>query len=248
LNSISLIRHETKRLVFNKKFLYMILLLGLYTSDILLRLVIYGEYGTAPFSKWSYSSFITMISPMLMIILILLCTSVFSEKEIKAKKIIYSTPITQVKYYIIKASSIFTAYMSAALIPIIVSFIYYGIFFKFYNYSSFIKPIIYFLIPSSILFLGVSMLIGRISLKLLYALIPFAFLNGLNFRFPVWIDLFGNNFLLDYGSIAWRNNFTGTIPYNLPLDFILSRAVFICFGIILFMITCKKVFYQDSQG
>lgn len=240
MNSISLIKHEIKRLIFNKKYFYMVLILALSTSDTLLRLVIHGRYGTAPFSKWSYSSFTTLISPLLMIILILLCTNVFSQKEIKVRKIIYSTPITQTKYYTIKAASISIAYLITSFVPILMSFIYYGVLFKFYNYISFVEPIIYFLIPSFILFLGLCMIIGKISLKLLYALIPFAFLNGLNFDFPVWIDLYGNNFLLNYGHTVWENNTMGIVPYNIPSDFIVSRAIFIIFGIILFVITCKK--------
>ncbi|SKC88278.1 hypothetical protein [Maledivibacter halophilus] len=240
MNNLSLIKHEIKRLVFNKKYFYMSLILILSTSDKLLRLVIHGEYGTAPFSKWSYSNFTTLISPLLITILILLSTNVFSEKEIKARKIIYSTPITQTKYYTIKAASIFIAYLTTLFIPIIISFIYYGVLFKFYNYASFIKPIIYFLIPSFILFLGLCMIVGKMSLKLLYALIPFAFLNGLNFKFPVWIDLYGNNFLLNYGYTVWKDNTTGIVPYNIPMDFMISRAIFVLFGIILFVITCKK--------
>lgn len=235
-----MIKHETRRLIFNKKYFYMLLILAVFTLDILLRLVIHGEYGTAPFSKWSYSSFITMISPLLMIILVLLCTSVFCEKEMKIRKIIYSTPITQIKYYIIKAASIYIAFTISALVPIIMSFIYYGVLFKFYNYIVFVKPIAFFLIPISILSLGGFLFIGKMSIKLLYALIPFAFLSGLNLGFPVWLDLYGNNFLLDYGFGLWRNNITGAVPYNLPSNFMISRALFICFGIILFVITCKK--------
>lgn len=240
MNSINIIKHEIRRLVFNKKYFYMTLILALFTSDILLRLVIHGEYGTAPFSKWSYSSFIAMISPMLMIILVLLCTSVFSEKEMKIRKIIYSTPITQMRYYIVKAASIYIAFILATLVPIIMSLIYYGILFKFYDYSTFIKPILFFLLPISILALGGCMFIGKLSIKLLYALIPFSFLNGLNLGFPVWVDLYGNNFLLDHGFRLWRNNITGFIPYDLPWNFMISRLLFICFGIILFGITCKK--------
>lgn len=240
MNSINIIRHETLRLIFNKKFFYMILVLGLYTLDILLRLVTLGSYGTAPFSEWSYSSFLTMVSPILTVILILLCTSVFSEKEIRARKIICSTPITQVKYYTIKTLSISLVFIAVALIPIIMSCLYYGIFFKYYTYSSFIKPILLFLIPSSILALGGCMFIGRLNLKLLYVMIPFAYLNGLNFRFPVWLDLYGNNFLLDCTFLLWENNSSGIVPYSIPPNFIISRIIFVFAGILFFVIASKK--------
>ena len=70
MNNLTVIKYEIQKLVFTKKYFYMILVLAVWTTDVLLRLVINGFYSTAPFSKWSYSEFMTLVCPIFSIIII----------------------------------------------------------------------------------------------------------------------------------------------------------------------------------
>lgn len=241
MNNICLLKYEIRKLILNKKFFYMILILCVQTLDMLMRVLVRGTYNTAPFSQWTFSDFISHTNPMLLVILILMCTTVFSEKEKSARKIIFSTPISQSKYYILKASSIGIVMLITTLFPIIISFMYYGITFGYHGYGSFIKPLILFFFPTIIFMLGFSMVLGKINVKILYGLLPFVFLGcSLNLSIPVWGDICGNNFLYIYQFISGFYGSKGPITYTFPNDFIFSRVIFVIFGITLFIFVCRK--------
>ncbi len=238
--NLVLLKYEMRRLIFTKKYFYMILLLTIWTVDMLMRLVINGFSDTAPFSQWSYTNFITLVSPILLIILILLCTSIFSEREKAIRNIIYSTPISEAKYYIMKGSAVALVFIITAVIPVIISFVYYAFLFEYTQYQYFIVPILLFIIPCSVFIFGFSIVLGKINGKLLYALIPLTFIMGcLGSRsLPVWLDLFGNNFLQGYGLFILTSN-SEVVPYIIPSNFIYSRLVFVVLGILLFIFSCK---------
>lgn len=239
--NLVLLKYEIRRLIFTKKYFYMILVLVLWTVDVLMRLIINGFYYTAPFSQWSYSEFITLFSPILNIILILLCTSIFCEKEKAVRNIIYSAPLSEEKYYLMKGASVFIVFALTAVIPIIISFIYYGFLFGYTEYENFIFPIILVMIPTSIFILGVSIAMGKINNKILYGLIPIVFiLGGLNLGdIPVWIDIFGNNFMQQYGMQCILASYSKEVPFAMPDYFIYSRIMFAFLGILLFISACK---------
>ena len=238
-NSV-LLKYEIYRIMLTKKYFYMILLLALWSIDVLMRLIITGFSSTAPFSEWSYTSFITLFNPILLVILILLCTSIFSEKEESVRNIIYSTPLSETKYYIMKGSAIALVFIITTVIPIIISFVYYAFLFEYTEYLNFILPIVLFLIPPCIFIFGLSIILGKINVKLLYALIPLTFVLGaINLRIlPVWLDVFGNNYLQEC-AIDFYNSNLEIIPYNIPSDFIYSRLIFAALGILLFSFACK---------
>jgi hypothetical protein len=232
------LKYEVLRLAYNKKYFYMLLIESLFAFYVLMSFVSVGKDGTAPFSSWTYSEFLTSIGPLLSIILVLLCMSVFSEKEIAVRKIIFSAPLSESKYYLLKASAITAVLVFTASVPILLSFAYYAYYFNFYAYAEFLLPILLFLLPSQVLVLGLAMMAGRINSRLLYLLLPVLFLGFFDMRFPVWFDLFGNNFLswpLDW----FLGVFEGPIPYTLPGEFLYSRLIFIFAGVSLLALACR---------
>ena len=232
------LKYEVMRLAYNKKYFYMLLIESLFASYILMSFVSVGKDGTAPFSQWTYSEFLTSIGPLLSIILVMLCMSVFSEKEIAVRKIIFSTPLSESKYYLLKASAITAVLVFTASVPILLSFAYYAYYFNFYAYAEFLLPILLFLLPSQIFVLGLALVAGRINSRLLYLLLPVLFLGSLDMKFPVWFDLFGKNF------ISWPLRWSmgaheGPIPYTLPGEFLYSRLIFIFAGVCLLALACR---------
>ena len=105
MSSLAATSYELRRIVFSRKYLYLTLLLGYVTYRGLTGKLSHGVHGTAPFSRLSYTSFLVSISPFLLVFLMLLCASVFSDREIAARKIIFSTPITPRGYLGIKGGS-----------------------------------------------------------------------------------------------------------------------------------------------
>ena len=216
----------------------MLLIESLFAFYILMSFVFEGKDGTAPFSKWTYSQFLTLIGPLLSSLLVLLCMSVFSEKEIAVRKIIFSAPLSESKYYLLKASAITAVFVFTASVPILLSFAYYAYYFNFYAYAEFLLPILSFLLPSHVLVLGLAMVAGRINSRLLYLLLPVLFLGFFYMGLPVWFDLFGNNFLTWPLRLS-LGVFEGPIPYTLPGEFLYSRLIFIFAGVSLLALACR---------
>ncbi|MBE6081998.1 MAG: hypothetical protein E7205_04835 [Tissierellaceae bacterium] len=243
MNNIGLMKYEIKRIVWSKKYLYILLLIAATTYDSLTRLVINGYLGTAPFSQWTYAFFISMISPVLMASMIFIVSDIFNEKEIRVRSIIYSSPISQIQYYMLKSSSVFVIFILTSLVPIFMSFIYYKAIFGYSEFGSFIKFIIVFLLPTFIFLLGLSMILGKINGKLIYVLIPITFLMGmLNFDniIPIWADIFGNNFLSTYSYMMLLGRKTEAVAFKFPSSFIFTRLELIILGIIFLVYTFIK--------
>lgn len=233
MNNLTVIKYEIQKLVFTKKYFYMILVLAVWTTDVLLRLVINGFYSTAPFSKWSYSEFMTLVCPIFSIIIILLCAEIFSEKEKNVTKIIFAAPLSKAKYYIIKEVSVFTVVIMTALLPVLLSFIYYIYIFGYSEFQNFIVPVFLFAAAQIIFIFGLAVFTGKINRKLLYVLAPVIFaLGSINLSdISVFADIFGNDFLQTYG-IQYIYSCTGSqIDFIIPQNFIISRIIFVGFGI-----------------
>lgn len=218
----------------------MVLIESLFACYILVRFVSVGTDGTAPFSKWTYSEFLSLIGPFLSVILVLLCMSVFSEKEAAVRNIIFSAPLSETKYYLLKASAITAVFLFAASLPILLSFVYYAHYFNFYAYAEFVQPLLLFLLPSQVFVLGLALAAGKINSRLLYPLLPLVlFLGFFNPRFPVWVDIFGNNFLS--WPLRWYLGvMEGPIPYTLPVYFLYSRLIFLFMGVALLALACRR--------
>lgn len=239
-NLLKVLKYDVLKLAYNKKYFYMVLIESLFACYILVRFISGGKDGTAPFSKWTYSEFLSLIGPFLSVILVLLCMSVFSEKEIAVRKIIFSAPLSETKYYLLKASAITAVFAFAASLSILLSFAYYAYYFNFYAYDEFTLPIVLFMLPSQIFVLGLALAAGRINSRLLYPLLPLVlFLGFFNPRFPAYVDLFGNNFLSC--PLRWYLGVMGgPIPYILPEDFLYSRLIFIFMGVVMFALACRR--------
>ncbi len=241
---INLLKYEIKRIVWSKKYFYIVLLIIASAYDSLTRLVTGGYMGTAPFSDWSYTLFLNLISPLLMVAMIFIVSNTFNHKEMRARSIIFSSPISQTKYYILKSFAIFVIFILTLLVPIFMSFIYYKSMFGYNEFGSFIRLIFAFLFPTFIFFLGLSMLLGKINIKLIYALIPVAFLMGAlnlgNNMVPMWADIFGNNFFDMYSFSMLIGREMEVVPFKLPNSFIYTRLEFILLGLIFILYTCKK--------
>ena len=241
---INVLKFEIKRTVWSKKYLYILLLIVASTYDSLTRLITGGYMGTAPFSDWSYTLFLNLISPLLMASMIFVISSTFNDKEMRVRSIVFSSPISQTQYYILKSSAIFATFMLTSLVPICMSFIYYKTMFGYNEFGSFIKLIFTFLFPTFIFFLGLSMFLGKINIKLIYGLLPIAFLMGtLNLghnMVPMWADIFGNNFFDLYSMSTLIGRKMEVVPFELPNSFVYTRLGFVLFGVMFLVYTYRK--------
>jgi hypothetical protein len=234
MNTVAVIGWELRRILLTRTYLYSLLLILLLSQNTLGRLIIDGFYGAAPYSPVSYMHFVVMLNLPLLMVLMLWCGAVFSEKERTVRRIVLSTPITSAGYVAIKTAAIAAAFALTAGLMVAGSFVFYGRQFGFFAFQEFLHPLAVFLLPPAVFILGLSLAAGQLHPRLVYGLVPLVFCLGLIYLgLPSWLDLCGNNFMMTYTKILMRTLGTSEMVYYLPRNFILSRVGLVLAGIAL---------------
>ncbi len=214
-----LFRYALRRLIFNKFFLVLLLVIAFYSWKLLDGEIILGVSYTAPFSSWSYGAFLALVLPLLLITLLFFITHLYSRKEKRVRVLAMATPIDPVQYGAVKCLAIATGFLLISGVTIGISFAFYADTFRFYDFGAFVNPIIMTLLPSMLFVTGIGMVAGRIHPALLYALMLLLLLMG-KASLPYALDLLGDSFFR-------------TAPLTLPVgssgepDFIVPTAVII---------------------
>jgi len=234
MNTIAAIGWELRRILLSRTYLYSLLLILLFSQNTLGRIIIDGTYGAAPYSRLSYAQFLVMLTLPLLIVLMLWCGAVFSEKERAVRRIVLSAPITNAGYLALKTAAIAAAFVLTAGLMVAGSFVFYGRQFGFFAFHEFLNPLAVFLLPPAIFIVGLSLAAGQLHPRLPYGLIPLIFCTGVaNLGLPLWLDFCGNNFMLMYPKILMRTLGTGEMVYYLPTNFIISRVGLVLAGVAL---------------
>jgi len=236
--------YELKRLIFNKFFLSMILITGLYGFMTLSREIIIGIAFTAPFSSWSFGAYLANVLPLLMTTLFLFIIFMYSNHEKQVLQLIFATPVDPVKFGLVKCSAIASGFIIMSLFVIVLSMVIYAVLFRFYHFGDFIIPAIITVIPCLLFFLGAALLLGSIKPNILYVLMFVVFLMPF-IPLPVFFDLYGNKFFNAY-PLTLPAGIDGEPAFFLPIPFILGKILFSAAGVIMFLAGIKR--YNRSMG
>jgi len=242
--------YELKRLIFNRLFLALLIIIAIYCYMILTREIILGIAFTAPFSPWSYGAYLAKVQPLLMITLLFFITFMYSNHEKQVRQLTFATPVDPFKFGLVKVSAMVAGFLFASLFVITLSLIFYAILFHFYHFSDFILPIVVTLIPSLLFFLGAGLLLGGKNANLLYALMIAALLQG---KMPgilpgfmpatlptsAFFDLYGSRLFSTY-PLALPIGSDGEPLFSLPISFILGRLFFSTTGLFMVFLGLKR--------
>jgi hypothetical protein len=245
MNSKKVFFYENRMIVSSKLFIGFVLIAAIFSYGQMRNLTIMGVANTAPFSHWSFSSFLCNLNSLLMPMLLLLCSRIYDKKELRVRPLIYSSRISITKYYFIKGSAAFLGYVLTALIPLIVSFTFYSVVFNFYDYGCLTLPILLFLLPPAIFMLGLGMLLGHAGDRLIYLLIPMGFfLPMIKLNLPIWLELFCGYLIKNYPEQLMSITANGTPAFMLPQGFYTSRILIVLAGIMFFAVACTRKNYK----
>ncbi len=226
---IKLFAYELKRLLINKSFFTMLLIIAVYSFYILSTSTILGTAGTAPFSAWSYGAFLNGVLPLMVVILLFFVSFLYTKQEKQVQALTTATPFNPRLYRLLRLIAIAAGYTLLCAVITIISMIFYALVFRFTNFLNFIFPIIVTLVPTFLFIVGVSMLLGRKSVYLVYAcMVIFPLLIAL--PFPVAQDLFGYSFFSTY-PLALSIAENGEPLFTLPLAFVLYKMSYSVTGI-----------------
>ncbi len=241
MNTLAALGWELRRILLTRTYLYSLLLIMLLSQNTLGRLIIHGTYGSAPYSRVSYARFLVMMNAPLLIVLMLWCAAVFSEKERAVRRIVLSTALTNAGYIGIKTVAIAAAFVLTAGLMVAGSFVFYGRQFGFYAFQDFLNPLAVFLLPSALFILGLSLAAGQLHPRLPYGLLPVVFFAGvLNLNLPQWLDLSGNGYMFSYTRILMRSLHTGEMLYHLTPDFLATRVGLVVAGLALLFWAARR--------
>ena len=235
---IKIFKYELKRLLFNRLFIALLIITGLYSYLTLSREIILGIAFTAPFSPWSYGAYLAKIMPLLILTLLFFITFMYSNHEKQVRQLTFATLVNPIKFYLVKCASIMAGFFAIALFVIILSMAFFAVLFRFYSFVGFILPIILTLIPCLLFILGAGLLLGGIHANILYVLMIAALLLGL-IPLPAFFDLYGARFFSTY-PLTLNLGPDGEPSFLLPISFILGRVFFSVAGILMVLLGIKR--------
>lgn len=244
MNKYKIFHYELRRVIFAKGYVFLLILILLYSSYTIKTSVLHGYANTAPFSEWSFIQYLLSITPFLSTILLFYLSKLYSPSEKKVMNITSSMKFSGPLYFFIKISVVAIAYLFATLLALIVCFIFYGKVFGFYDYKNFMSCILLVLIPQLVLILGIGLWISKINYNFSYVLIALIFILSLkNDTSSYYLDFLGSSIMkIPMNQIPVK----GVIAYVIPNDYIVSRVLFSIIGISLILIGCMR--YNMVRG
>jgi hypothetical protein len=239
--NIKILKYELKRIIFSKMFVITFIIAFFFSVIDLYAEIIQGVSDTAPFSQWSYCKYLCDINTIMLLILMLSCTELFSKNEQRVREITSCTSLPQKKYLATKSLTMFISYLIIMVCCILISLIFYKTTFNFISFQNFLLPILIILLPTFVFVFGTSMFLGTKSQILLYSWIPIVLILSLiSFNSTPFIDIFAKGYVTYMPTVLPVDSF-GEPVFSLSLDFIMSRLTFTLVGMVLYVASFKKL-------
>ncbi|AWI06314.1 hypothetical protein [Clostridium drakei] len=238
---MKILKYELKRIIFSKIFVITFIIALFFSVIDLYTKIIQGISGTAPFSKWSYCKFLCDINTIMLLILMLTCTGLFSRNEQRVREITSCTSLPEKKYLTTKNLALLISYLIIAMCCIFISVVFYKTIFNFTNFQNFLLPILIILLPTFAFVFGTSMFLGSKNQIFLYVWIPIVLVLSLvNFNNAPFIDIFAKGYI-SYMPTILPVDGLGEPVFILSSHFIISRLIFTLVGIMLYLASFKKL-------
>ena len=105
---IKIFQYECKRLLWNKFFFGLLLILLFYGWQVLNSVTILGVSHTAPFSPWSFGDYLSRMLPLLWIGTLFFLTFYTSPKARRAAVLMDATPMPPKQYALVRCAAALT--------------------------------------------------------------------------------------------------------------------------------------------
>ena len=239
---IKILKYEIQRLLFNKFYIGLFIINGIYAWFILTSDIIAGVAHTAPFSPWSFGFYLTSVMPMLALTVLFLLTFFYSRNEKQVKILTSATSADATLYMLIRIAVVTLGFLLLCILVIVMSFCFYIIFFNYWNFSVYIIPVLIIILPCFMFVVGAGFLAGQFNSGFLYILmLIFIAMNFIQITDLSW-DFFGKNYFSVIPALTQVT--TGGEPeFVLNTEFLVVRAFYFIFGIVLLVVgvlRCKK--------
>lgn len=190
--------YELRRLLWSRMFLGLLGVSILYGWQLLRGEIILGVANTAPFSPWSFGSYLSRMLPLLSLSLLFFLWNQHSQGARGVKPLTAATPIEPGRYLLLRSAAVLLAWLLMALFVMGLGLGFLlALFYGDVPCASLLVTSVITLLPPMVFLLGVGSLLGGIHRPLLLPLMVLALGAGL-LPLPAAIDLYGTAFFLEY--------------------------------------------------
>ena len=161
-------RYECRRLLWNKFFLGLLLVLLWYGGQVLTGVTLLGVSNTAPFSPWSFGDYLSRMVPLLWIGTLFFLTFYTSGKARRVAVLTDAAPMEPRRYHLARCAAALTGSGLLVLACLGEAAVFYGQYFGWYDWGSLVHPALVTLIPPLVFALGSGWFLGQIKAWLLY--------------------------------------------------------------------------------
>ena len=233
-------KYELKRLLLNKLFFGMLVIIGFVSWQTLRNDVILGIANTAPFSPWSFGYYLSRDMPLLLIGVLLVLHSFFSYKEQQVSKLTKATAVKQSKYMAVRYGAAIVSYLLLGACAVIIYAGFCGTIFNFTSFQFFVVPLIITILPAILFFMGMGIWVEQIKPNLVYGVMALVIILALS-PLPYSLDLIGANFFSKY-PMGLK---TLDPEFVIPLSVLLGKCAYSIIGILLIATSLYK---QENEG
>lgn len=168
--------YECRRLLLNKFFFGILLIILFYGWQVLSERTLPGISRTAPFSAWSFGDYLSRMLPLLWIGALFFLTFFTSSRARRTAVLTDAAPAPPLQYALIRCAAASLGVFLLALACLAEAAVFYGYCFGWYDWSGLVLPALITLAPPLIFALGSGWFLGRIDPRLIYVWMPVPFL------------------------------------------------------------------------
>lgn len=220
-------RYELRRVMLDKFYLGMLVLLGLYGWMVLTGQIILGVANTAPFSAWSFGAYLAKLLPFMLAIVLFCLAELTGRRARAAAPVIDATPADKRSLLAVRCAAVGVGYFVAALVVIGIGCLFESSFFEYTGFGAYVVPVLMTFLPALMLILGLGLVAVRKHVALVYGLL-FVVLVISQFPLPGFADVTGVRFFTEYPRTL-AAGLDGERAFQVPVAVVLGKLL--CTGI-----------------
>ena len=224
-------RYECRRLLWNKFFIGLAVVLLLYGALVLHAVTILGVSHTAPFSPWSFGDYLSRMTPLLWVGVLFFLTFFTSPKARRVAVLTDAAPMLPHRYALARCAAALAGSALLALICLAQAAVFYWWYFGWCGWGELLLPAVLTLLPALIFALGSGWLLGRLRTWLVYVWMAVPFLC-MALPLPDALGIWNGHFFSKYPLAL------GTLDpaFSMPAAVLIVQCILLAAGIVLLMV------------
>lgn len=170
--------YELRRMMYGWMFPILLVLNGGYAWYILTTDIITGIAYTAPFSVWSYCTYLGKTLPVTVTTGLLILAGYYGKRQKQADILILAAPVTAAQHLAVRTAVAGVCYLACCLVIVAEAVIFYGGFFQYYDYAAFLLPSCLLMLSCFLFPMGMGHLLAGLHQGMAYLFAGIVFASG----------------------------------------------------------------------